>query len=142
MSTGRRRARELVIQALYAWEIHQRDIDEIFDMLDIEPDLQEKHIEFARYLFSSVVEHVALLDEKISHLAANWKLERIAVIDRIILRIALCELLFMPDIPPKVIINEAVDLARLFSTNESSAFVNGILDAAVHSDVVQSHRRL
>jgi N utilization substance protein B len=61
--------------------------------------------------------------------AENWKYERIALVDRLVLRIALCELLYFDDIPPKVTINEAIDLAKKFSTAESGRFVNGMLDA-------------
>ena len=77
------------------------------------------------------MENIDFLDAEIVRLAENWDLDRIAVVDRIILRIALAEIHYMPDIPEKVAINEAIDLAKLYSTLDSSSFVNGILDAAI-----------
>ncbi len=62
----------------------------------------------------------------------NWDFERIAIIDRLIIRMAICEFLFFDDIPPKVSISEAIEIAKKFSTDDSSAFVNGILDAILH----------
>jgi N utilization substance protein B len=129
--TGRRQARELALQGLYAFEIHKRDIGEIFDQVAQGNPLGEKHLQYARRLMETVVQNLEFVDQEISRLAENWDLERIALIDRIILRMALTEIHFMPDIPEKVAINEAIDLAKEYSTIESSSFVNGILDAAL-----------
>lgn len=129
--TGRRKARELVLKAQYAYHIHPRDVVEIFDELAAEAKLEDKYLEFARNLYDIVIKNTEFLDAQIKELARNWELDRIATIDRIILRIALAEINFMPDIPEKVAINEAIDLAKLYSTHESGSFVNGILDAAI-----------
>jgi len=129
--TKRRQARELVLKGLYAYEIHQRDIDTIFEELLPESPLGEEHLKFARNYMALVIEKTKFLDDEIARLAENWEIERIALVDKIILRMALCESHFMPDIPEKVAINEAIDLAKVYSTLESSAFVNGILDAAI-----------
>jgi transcription antitermination protein NusB len=129
--TGRRQARELALQGLYAYEIHKRDIGEIFDQVAQGNSLGEKHLQYARRLMDTVVQNLEFVDKEIGRLAENWDLERIALIDRIILRMALTEIHFMPDIPEKVAINEAIDLAKEYSTIESSSFVNGILDAAL-----------
>jgi len=129
--TKRRQARELVLKGLYAYEIHQRDIDTIFEELLPESPLGEEHLKFARSYMALVIEKSKFLDGEIARLAENWEIERIALVDKIILRMALCEIHFMPDIPEKVAINEAIDLAKIYSTLESSAFVNGILDAAI-----------
>jgi len=129
--TGRRQARELVLKAIYAYDIYQRDPGEIFAELAADSGLKEEHLEFARRLMDLAFEHVEFLDNEISRLAENWELSRIALIDRIIIRIALTEIHYMPDIPEKVAINEAIDLAKQYSTVESSSFVNGILDAAL-----------
>ena len=129
--TKRRQARELVLKGLYAYEIHQRDIDTIFEELLPESPLGEEHLKFARNYLALVIEKSKFLDGEIARLAENWEIERIALVDKIILRMALCEIHFMPDIPEKVAINEAIDLAKIYSTLESSAFVNGILDAAI-----------
>jgi N utilization substance protein B len=129
--TRRRQARELVLKGLYAYEILQRDIDEIFADLAGDSSLGEEHLKFARFYIETVIKNSASLDAEIARLADNWEIERIALIDKIILRMALCEIRYMPDIPEKVAINEAIDLAKQYSTLESSAFVNGILDAAI-----------
>lgn len=129
--TKRRQARELVLKGLYAYEIHQRDIDSIFEDLVPGCPLGEEHLKFARFYMAMVIEKSEFLDGEIARLAENWEIERIALMDKIILRMALCEIHFMPDIPEKVAINEAIDLAKIYSTLESSAFVNGILDAAI-----------
>lgn len=129
--TKRRKARELVLKALYAHEIFPRDMEEIFADLTEESGVVGDHLQFAQYYFELVLKNVEFLDREIAVLAENWDIERIALIDKLILRMALCEIYFMPDIPEKVAINEAIDLAKEYSTLESSAFVNGILDAAL-----------
>lgn len=129
--TKRRQARELVLRGLYAYEIHQREIEVIFEDLANDSGLAEEHLRFAKDLMEKVIKNFEFLDSEIARLADNWEIERMALIDKIILRMALCEIRFMPDIPEKVAINEAIDLAKQYSTLESSAFVNGILDAAI-----------
>jgi N utilization substance protein B len=83
---------------------------------------------FAEPLIRGTIEHRADIDERIQKYAKNWELSRMAVVDRNILRLAVYEMLFRDDIPPVVSINEAVDIAKRFSTDESGRFVNGILD--------------
>jgi N utilization substance protein B len=83
---------------------------------------------FAEELIRGTVEHRAEIDERIKKYTEQWELQRIAAVDRNILRLAMYEMLFRDDIPPVVSINEAVDIAKKFSTRESGAFVNGILD--------------
>ncbi len=84
--------------------------------------------EFADRLIRGVVEHRAELDQRITQFAQNWDLKRMAVVDRNVLRLAIYEMYFRQDIPPVVSINEAVDIAKKFSTEDSGKFVNGILD--------------
>ncbi len=84
--------------------------------------------EFADGLIRGVVEHRAELDQRITQFAQNWDLKRMAVVDRNVLRLAIYEMYFRQDIPPVVSINEAVDIAKKFSTGDSGKFVNGILD--------------
>ncbi len=129
--TGRRKAREAVLRTLYAYEIHPRDVDDVFEESLTDIELAEANQTFARQYIGIVLDHVAELDQHIIRLAENWELDRIAIIDKIILRMALAELFYMPDIPEKAAINEAIDLAKQYSTLESSSFVNGILDAAL-----------
>jgi N utilization substance protein B len=76
-----------------------------------------------------VIKHTDELDEKIKERVANWEMNRIALVDKILLRIGICELLYFPDIPPKVSINESIEIAKEYSTARSGKFINGILDA-------------
>ena len=86
--------------------------------------------EYARFLVEGVIARQRDLDERITAVAEHWKLHRIAPVDRSILRLGLFELLESADVPPKVAINEAIELAKKYSTEQSGAFVNGILDQA------------
>jgi len=124
----RHRTRELVLQGLYALKYNEKNPDDILEDVLKEEDLSKKNIEFARTLYMKVIENSQQADRVIVSLAENWELDRIALIDRIILQMALVELMYIPDVPEKVVLNEAIELAKTFSTNDSSAFVNGILD--------------
>ena len=90
--------------------------------------------QFANDLINKVLIHVKELDEKILERVANWEMSRIALIDRLLLRIGICELLYFPDIPPKVSINESIEIAKDFSTAGSGKFINGILDAILSDE--------
>ncbi|MEW6412951.1 MAG: transcription antitermination factor NusB [Candidatus Zixiibacteriota bacterium] len=124
----RSRARELVLQSLYAWEHGEVEPKEAFKKISSEDKLSPKNVEFALALLRLVMAHQGQADDHIAELAENWNLERIAAIDRTILRMAIVELLMIPDTPVKVVLNEAIELAKKYSTLESSKFVNGILD--------------
>ncbi len=124
----RHKARELVLKSLYALDCGSADPDKSFKLLSAEVSLPEKYLNFAAELFALCRKHIEWADVQIGQLAKNWRLERINYIDRNILRMALIELQYMPDTPIKVVINEAIELAKTFSTRESAAFVNGILD--------------
>jgi transcription antitermination protein NusB len=127
----RRRARELVLQALYAAEINDSPAEDLFLKLLGEEELSAKNLTFAREFFALVRGKQEWADSQISILARNWNIERIADIDLIIMRMALTEIQEMPDTPVKVALNEAIELAKKFSTAESSSFINGILDGYV-----------
>ncbi len=127
-TSPRHRARELALQALYALECGDDEAENIREHVIADEALSKKGHEYARFLFDCVIEGTEWADEIISSHAANWKLERIAVIDRNILRLALVELDKSPDVPVRVVINEAIELAKTFSTEQSFGFVNGILD--------------
>jgi N utilization substance protein B len=131
-TTGSRRTgRAFALQLLYA-----RDGDAATDVagaaaawasefeLEIEPTAEE----FARALVASAAEKATEIDELIIPSSKNWRLERMSRVDRNILRLGACELIAFRDVPVKVVINEAVELAKRFGTAESSAFVNGVLD--------------
>lgn len=136
----RRRARELALQALYAFEVAENEPQDILDRVIVDDTLSPRNLEFARTLAILVHRHASWADGQISLLAKNWDLGRIADLDRIILRMALVEIKEMPDTPVKVAINEAIELAKRFSTAESSAFINGILDHYV-KDVAAASKR-
>ncbi|UCD63347.1 MAG: transcription antitermination factor NusB [Candidatus Zixiibacteriota bacterium] len=131
-------ARETVLQTLYACEHGELEPQQAFESIAEIEQFDEYDLEFAKTLLSRVVAHSGEADEHISRLAQNWVLERIAAIDRSILRMAIIELTYIPDTPVKVVINEAIELAKRFSTVESSKFVNGILDSFIKSRDAQS----
>ena len=122
-------ARECSLKILYQSEITRRTIEVSSEKFWSDVEEIDQHIKkFADMLVLGIAERVDDIDKKISEYAANWQLKRMAVIDRNILRIGVCELLHMPDIPPKVTINECVELAKKYGDLDSSKFVNGILD--------------
>ncbi len=121
----------MVLQALYAGEYGSAKPEQALADLLEEVPLPDRHAQFARQLFASTMRRGDWADAHISRLAVNWDIRRIAAIDRVILRTALVELDEFPDVPVKVVLNEAIELAKKFSTRESSRFVNGILDSFV-----------
>jgi N utilization substance protein B len=127
----RTKAREYVLQMLYQADITRgnwQDILNSFWLSNDHEDISAELKDFSAELLKGVVEHMQEIDEKISKYAANWKLERMAFVDRNIMRLGCFELIFREDIPPKVAINEAVELAKKYSGSESGKFVNAILD--------------
>jgi transcription antitermination factor NusB len=127
----RTKAREYVLQMLYQVDITQGDWQEVLENFCVSNDRQDLSGElkdFSAGLLSGVIDHLQEIDKKISKYAANWQLERMAFVDRNIMRLGCFELLFREDIPPKVAINEAVELAKKYSGLESGKFVNAILD--------------
>lgn len=124
----RRFIREKVLQILYAYELNNQSLSDTINLIlkDVK-DIKER--EFAELLASRVINNVAEIDKKISLFVDNWEMSRVALIDKLLLRIGLCEILYFPDIPPKVSINETIEIAKIFSTVGSGKFINGILDA-------------
>lgn len=124
----RTQGRETALKALYQLDLRKDlDSDELLDLLEREAKTDAAR-EFASELLEGVRLHWDALDAEVEAVAHNWKLERMAVIDRNVLRLGAFELLHRPDIPPAVAIDEAVTLAKKFSTKDSGSFVNGILD--------------
>ncbi len=130
--SNRRRAREHILKALYAYEQGEQTVEEIFESIVAHSGIEEKNLEFADRLFGLIIEHFDEINDQIDAIATNWKIQRMAVVDKNILRMAVAELLYMPDIPLKVAVNEAIELAKKYSTYESASFVNGILDKIMH----------
>lgn len=129
---GRRKAREAALQMLYQSEVGRTTQDEAIASYwpSREPDaeLTEPLRAFANGLVRGTVARLAEIDGILRAHAQNWRVERMAVIDRLVLRLGVYELLADPETPAKVVINEAIELARTFSTEESVGFVNGVLD--------------
>jgi transcription antitermination factor NusB len=131
-------SREHALKILYQVEITHRSLDAILvDYWKMEEVSDEEIMTYAKKLAQGALEHLKLIDEKISQYATNWQLKRMAVIDRNVMRIGLVELQYSTDIPPKVAINEAVDLAKKYGDLESSKFVNGILDKIHKKEIVE-----
>jgi len=125
----RRDARELVLKSLYCWEISGKNPDEVFSDLVSDTELDPSSKVFSRELFKQVLEHQEEIDELIKKNVQHWDFSRIAVVDKNILRIGICELLYLDDIPVKVSLDEAIELAKKYSSEDSGSFVNGVLDA-------------
>lgn len=134
---GRRRARESALQILYQAEVGRMGPQEAigsFWRIDRSGDVGDEEIAadqqaFANELARETLARAPDIDRLIAAQAHNWRLERMAIIDRLVLRLAVCELLTHRETPPKVVINEALELARTFSGEASVGFVNGVLDA-------------
>jgi transcription antitermination protein NusB len=125
---SRRKSRELAMQFLYNLELNHQETEAALEgFWDMNPS-DDSCREFAETIAKGTIEHRTEIDAIIDKFAINWDIDRIAIVDRNVLRIAIYEMLFRNDIPPVVSINEAVDIAKKFSTGESGKFVNGILD--------------
>lgn len=130
MATSRRRqTREKVLQVLYAHELSGEPILPIMEEMLAELKPNRDDFEFAKALVHSVLQHLREIDRIIKSKVMHWESDRIAVVDRMILRMGIAELLYFPDIPPKVTINEAIEIGKVFSTSNSGRFINGVLDA-------------
>lgn len=124
----RRSARETVLQALYAVEVGQEhEAKALKDILDREKRDEEIN-EFIVELFEISLKNRDWCENEIKSRLNNWEFDRVAVLDRLLLILAISEIFFIDNIPPKVSIAEAIEIAKQFSTEESSAFVNGVLD--------------
>ncbi len=126
--SNRRMARERVLQAIYAHRMNGDQIEVLLNSILADVD-NENDREFARKMIFKIMANFDYLEDKISERVANWEMDRIAIIDRILLQMGICEILYFDDIPPKVSINEAIEIAKEFSTSNSGKFINGILDA-------------
>jgi len=126
----RRIVREKVLQILYAYEMNNESLQSL-SLEILNEIIEESEKTFANELIQRVIANVKDLDSRIVQRVTNWEMSRIALIDKILLRMGICEILFFPDIPPKVSINESIEIAKDFSTAGSAKFINGILDAVL-----------
>lgn len=129
---SRHRARETALQMLYQWEVGRTSIDEVlrtFRLHDASEAVPGDLDVFAVRLATGVTDVIGNIDPVITEAAEHWRLERMNVIDRLILRLAVYEFLHEPETPARIVINEALELARTFSGDDAVRFVNGVLDA-------------
>jgi N utilization substance protein B len=124
----RTKGREFAMQMLFQWEMSKQDVSKLEKKFWSNAKAADSTREFANRLFEGTARDISALDEMIVKHADNWRFERLAAIDRAILRLAIYELR-NTDTPPKVVLNEAIELAKKFSSEDSGSFVNGILDA-------------
>ena len=143
----KRLARVIAIQAIYAYEMHPQKSSDILsvilnddheeDWIPLDSKPSKEAVNYAKKLYKMVIEIKDELDELIINRSKNWSIDRITLLDRLILWMALAEMIYIDDVPPKVSIAEGVEIAKYFSTDESGSFVNGILDS-VYNDILKS----
>ncbi|KLU61359.1 hypothetical protein CEB3_c23000 [Peptococcaceae bacterium CEB3] len=130
---SRRRGRETALQVLFQLDMtgEAADPGPVLDRWGEEFAVPAEDLSFARELVQGTLAHRTEIDEKLARIAAGWHLERMANVDRNVLRLTAFEILFRPDIPRPVSLNEGIELAKLFGGNDSAKFVNGVLDKLV-----------
>jgi N utilization substance protein B len=128
---ARSKARSWALQVLYAWESRGPEISarQVLNDFEQERQIKDESRPYLRTLVRHVADHREHVDHELEHALTNWRLERLAVIDRNILRLAAAEMLYEEEVPFAVSIQEAIVLAEKYGTNESPRFVNGVLDA-------------
>jgi N utilization substance protein B len=124
----RRKARNLALQVLYQVDLTQDGLDQSMKLLWDQLELSEDVRGFAEERVKGVRENLDEIDELIRRASEHWRIERMSAVDRNILRLAVYELAFRPEVPERVVINEAIELGKRFSGEESGPFINGILD--------------
>lgn len=134
----RRKARSVALQVLFARDFHQDKLNDLVEQLLEQNNISREHTSFVRCLVEGVASRWKDLDLCISSLSTAWKIDRISLVDKNILRLAMFELMYMEETPVAVCVNEAVELARKFGTDDSPKFVNGILGSFVKKNVKRS----
>jgi len=124
----RRRAREIALQVLYQREFNRLEFQEVLNLFWNNFEVLKGARDFSERIIRGIEQHQEDLDRIIEQYSSNWKIDRMAHVDRNILRIAVYELLYCDDIPPKVAINEAIDIGKKYGSEDSGAFINGVLD--------------
>lgn len=132
-SISRRLARELALQGLYSISISKDIPSKILQDIQSRDTLDQNTTKFLEELFNKSVENEKWTRNLIEDRLENWDITRIALIDLLVLQMMITEMVFIKDVPPKVSISEGIEIVKKFSTDESSSFVNGILDSVFHS---------
>ena len=126
----KRQARILVLQATYAFELAESKVESTYElMIDMNKPPMPAVLKYSQHLSQKTIQHISEMDKLIRTHVKNWDFKRIALMDKLILRMMLTEMLYEDSVPPKVSISEGVEIAKEFSTKDSSSFVNGILDS-------------
>ena len=133
----RRAARQCVLKALFAYQFSKNDT--IDQLMSENPKLKGNN-DFIQSLFDIVLENGKLTENIIESHLENWEIDRVALIDKILLKMGICEIYFIDDIPPKVTISEMVEIAKIYSTDESPVFINGILDAVFKNYIKENKK--
>jgi N utilization substance protein B len=133
----RRQGREAALKLLYALEVTQATVEEMLASTWVKQLILPDSREFVTTLVTGVMEHREEIDTLIQAWSEHWSLARIGLVERNILRVAICELLFLPDIPPNVTINEAVEVTKRYGAQDAWLFINGILDRIKHEALPQ-----
>jgi N utilization substance protein B len=124
----RRKARILAFQTVYSWDMNHDSIENLLDFSWKKEDINSEVADFARLLAGGTVENIGPIDDIIKKNIRNWDFERLAKVDLAILRTSIFEILYQEDVPAGVTINEAIEIAKSFGTDESYKFINGVLD--------------
>ena len=137
----KRQARIITLQVIYAHELKGSDLDDTCEfMLDESKPPMVNVVKYGKQLSNLIFQHAIEVDELIKSRSKNWDFDRITLIDKLILRMALVEMIYVDEVPPKVSIAEGVEIAKQFSTEDSSSFINGILDA-VYNEMVKKKEK-
>ncbi|MCD6305150.1 MAG: transcription antitermination factor NusB [Deltaproteobacteria bacterium] len=136
----RRRARELAIKVLFHLEFSPDDPSEAFDLVCENFEAPEPIREFSKNLVLGVCGEKTSLDKVISQSSRNWRIDRMARLDRSILRLAVFEMMFMPDIPPRVSLDEAVEIGKIYGSEDSGRYINGVLDN-IYNTIIKNKLR-
>lgn len=126
----RRKARESTLQILFQLEFDDSGQDKVVESFWRNRKVSEEIAKYTQFLVAGILAHRERIDRLIQAVSANWRLDRMAIVDRNVLRIAVFELLYEESVAPAIVINEAIEVAKKYSSEEAATFVNGILDAA------------
>ncbi|UCF71474.1 MAG: transcription antitermination factor NusB [candidate division WOR-3 bacterium] len=137
---GRRLARELALKVLYRCEEGDTDVDcAIRSVLDVRR-YQENDKGFSRTLIERTIENLDVIDKEIVKVLKNWEYDRISLVDKIILRMGTCELIYFDEIPSQISINEAIEIGKKYGGSDSGRFINGVLDAIRKNHESSNHK--